>query len=185
MGEVVLHGLWKGIKFAASYNMTLVVNTLHYLRQPLAIFLCFHVLSFMTGYISQSFYRTISPICSIPGLSGMSLCRLHIYDKAELTLVRPGTPKLNPGLADYSMLVNIQSKTFEQMVQESAGGSRLSLEIKLAETATADLLARVRASDLSTRGALVTSLSGFINDAKKTSQGLQRLASKIGGAVDK
>ena len=86
---------------------------------------------------------------------------------------------------DYSVLMDVQGKSFEKMLQESAGGSRLSLEIKLAELATSDLLIRVRISDLDTGGGLAASLTDFIHDAKKTARGLQRLTSKIGGAVDK
>lgn len=182
IGEAVLDGLWKGVKFAASYNMNLAVNTLHYLRQPLAIFMCFYVLIFMTGYISQTVYRAFSPMCAIPGLSGLSVCQFQVA-KRDLSAVT--SLKMTPKLADYLTLMNMQSKSFEILLQESAGGSRLSLEIKMAEMATSDLLARVRVSNLSTRGGLAASLSGFISDAKKTARGLQRLSSKIGGAVDK
>jgi len=65
------------------------------------------------------------------------------------------------------------------------GGSGLSLEIKKAEMATSDLIALVRVSNnLRSRDMLAESLAQFVNDAKKTGRGLQKLSSKIGGAVD-
>ena len=74
---------------------------------------------------------------------------------------------------------------FEQLLEDSAGGSGLSLEIKQAEMATSDLLARVHVSDLKAKDSLASSLSEFIDDAKKTARSLQKLTSKVGGAVDK
>lgn len=186
-GELVLDGLLKGIDFAAVYVVNLVVNTLQYLRQPLAICMCFYVLTFITGYISESFYRTLSPMCTIPGLSGLSVCQLPVVSKADSSPAPSSTSEVIPRLADYLMLMNTQSKSFKKLLQESAGGSALSLEIKMAEMAALDIRTRVQitGSNLSTRGGLTTYLSIFIDNARKTARRLQRLSSKIGGMVDR
>jgi hypothetical protein len=79
----------------------------------------------------------------------------------------------------------MQSAKFEQLLDETSEGSGLSLEIKKAEMATADLTTLVRISDLKSRDLLADVLVEFVNDAKKAGSGLQRLSSKIGGAVDR
>jgi hypothetical protein len=79
----------------------------------------------------------------------------------------------------------VQSATFEQLLGQATGGLGLSLEIKKAEMATADLVTLVRASDLRSREVLANTLSTFVQDARNTGRGLQRLNAKIGGAVDK
>lgn len=185
-GELVLEGLMKGTNFVAAYIINLAVNTLQYLRQPLAIFMCFYVLTFITGYISESFYRTLSPICTIPGLSSLPVCQLTVISKADSSAAASSPAGAIPRLADYLTLMNTQSKSFEQLLRESAAGSSLSVEIKMAEMASLDLMTRVQitGSNLNTRGGLTTYLGMFIDDARKTARRLQRLTSKINGAVD-
>ena len=93
--------------------------------------------------------------------------------------------KKRPRWADYPKLVDTQSATFEQLLHESISGSGLSLEIKKAEIATSDLVTLVRVSNLKSKAMLADSLSDFVDDAKKTGRDLQKLTSKIGGAVDR
>ena len=178
---VVLNGLWEGTKFTAEYTKHLVMNALYYLRFPLSIFLTFCLLSFMAGYILQSLYKAFSPVCVIPGFSSLPVCRTWTVLPPDSSSNSNKTPKW----ADYSTLMDVQSKSFEQLLEDSAGGSGLSLEIKQAEMATSDLLARVHVSDLKAKDSLASSLSEFIDDAKKTARGLEKLTSKVGGAVDK
>jgi hypothetical protein len=80
--------------------------------------------------------------------------------------------------------VNVQSATFEQLLDESVGGSGLALEIKKAEMATSDLITLIRVSELRSRQVLADTLAEFVEDAKKTGRGLQRLNAKVGSAVD-
>jgi len=90
-------------------------------------------------------------------------------------------------VADYLALIDAQNKIFEQLLDGSVGGSALilSLDIKNAEMATKDLVALVRISYLKMKDTLARSLEDFVFDAKKTGQGLQKLISKFGEAVDK
>jgi hypothetical protein len=87
--------------------------------------------------------------------------------------------------ADYPKLVDLQSKTFQQLMDDSIGGSALSLEVKKAEIAVTDLAVAVRLSNLKAKDSLAGSLIDFVQDAKRAGRGLQQLCSKIGGAVDK
>jgi len=100
------------------------------------------------------------------------------------TNASPVTSKRISQWADYPKLIDIQSKTFEQLIDDSVGGSALSLEIKKAEMATTDLISLVQISELRARDSLASSLTDFVDDAKKTGRGLQKLTSKVGGAVD-
>jgi len=81
--------------------------------------------------------------------------------------------------------MQVESSTFEQLLDESIGGSILSLEIRRAEFATADLATLVRHSNLKSSDVLADLLTTFVQDAKKTSKSLTRLSAKVGGAVDK
>lgn len=81
--------------------------------------------------------------------------------------------------------MQVQGSAFEQLLDGSAGGSGLSLEIRKAEFATADLTTLVRHSDLKSNDVLAELLTAFVKDAKKTARGLTKLNSRVGGAVDK
>jgi hypothetical protein len=82
-------------------------------------------------------------------------------------------------------MIDVQSAMFEQLLDEAVGGSSLALEIKKAEMATTDLIALVRVSKLSSRDVLAESLAEFVEDAKTTGRGLQKLNAKVRGAVDR
>lgn len=81
--------------------------------------------------------------------------------------------------------MNVQSKSFETLLEEAVDGPGLALEIKKAEMATSDLATLVRVSELKSRDMLAASLGDFVEDARKAGRGLTRFSSKVGGAVDK
>jgi hypothetical protein len=175
--DAVVKGAVDGTIFTGHYALNVFGNAIHLLRWPISIFLFLWFLSFMTGYISQTLRTVFQPFCVIPGFSISSMCRVDSDLKS--------TPKFIPQWADYPKLVEVQSKTFEELLEESAGGPALSLEIKKAQMATSDLVTRVRISDLKAKDTLVTSLGEFLEDAKKTGEGLHKLTSKVRGAVDR
>lgn len=86
--------------------------------------------------------------------------------------------------ADYPSLVNVQSKNFEQLLEESSASTGLTLEIKKAEMATTDLMNVVMFSKLASKNVVVDMLKEFVEDAKSTGKGLHRLHAKVGGSVD-
>ena len=90
-----------------------------------------------------------------------------------------------PRRADYPRLVEIQTSSFEQLLDGSVGGPALSLDIKKAEMATRDLITLVKFSGLKSREHLAQSLADFVLDAKKAGKGLAKLTARINGAVDK
>ncbi|KAF8830717.1 hypothetical protein HHX47_DHR2001122 [Lentinula edodes] len=94
---------------------------------------------------------------------------------------------------------------FEELLDNAAGSSGLSLDIKKAEVAMSDLIVLVKYSDLTNKDVLSRclisaerssifkecigvllgdALATFACDARRTGRSLQTLGSKIGGAVD-
>jgi hypothetical protein len=144
------------------------------LRKPLSFILFLVLLALIILRVNQTIRAAFAPLCYIPGISTSAMCRPSSAHHHQ-------SP---PQWADYPKLVDVQSTTFEQLLDETVGGSGLALEIKKAEMATSDLSTMVRVSNLKSRDMIAKSLTDFVDDAKKTGRGLQKLSSKVGGAVD-
>jgi hypothetical protein len=86
--------------------------------------------------------------------------------------------------ADFPALVELQSSTFEDLLNHGVLGSSFALEIKKAEMATNNLLTLVRVSDLKSREKIVETLRDFVEDARRSVRDLQKFNAKVGGAVD-
>ncbi|KAG6862464.1 hypothetical protein C0995_000010 [Termitomyces sp. Mi166 len=174
--EEVIDGAVQGASFTFRYFFDVFLTAIRLLRRPLGLILFLWLLAFLLGRISHTLRVTFAPLCLLPGLYGSRFC--------EAPPLVPGVTG-PPRWADYPKLVDAQSMTLEHLLDDSVGGSGLSLEIKKAEMATSDLVTLVRVSHLKARDTLGDLLSEFVDDAKKTGRGLQRLSSKIGGAVDR
>ena len=85
---------------------------------------------------------------------------------------------------DFPRLLNLESGTFEALLDESVKGPVLALQMKDVGIATSDLATLVRISGLNSREVLAESLNGFAKDARKVSRGLTRFDSKVRGTVD-
>ncbi|KAH8093759.1 hypothetical protein BXZ70DRAFT_1010355 [Cristinia sonorae] len=147
----------------------ILVTAVKWLRYPFTIALFFWMLAMLMNQLGHVFHTVFSPLCYLPGTSNLPLCY---------------TPPKIPKWGDYPKLMDVQSTTFEQLLDSTVGGSELSLEVKKAEMAVTDLLTLAKVSDLKGKDSLVSTLEDFIGDAKQTGRSLQRLASKVAGAVD-
>ncbi|KAI0671878.1 hypothetical protein C8Q78DRAFT_1153506 [Trametes maxima] len=176
--EDVKDALIYGTAETARYIGAVVTVALRLLRWPLGLALALWLLGLLLIKLSSTLRVVFAPVCFVPGISGSAFCR---PPKVEFTA--SGEPV--PQWANYPELVEIQSSSFEALLDGSVGGSTLSLEIKQAEMASKDLVTLVRYSDLRSRDLLAESLLEFVEDAKDTGKGLQKLTSKINGAVDK
>jgi hypothetical protein len=87
-----------------------------------------------------------------------------------------------PLWADFSKLADIQVNAFEHILD--IGMSSLSLDVKKAEMATSDLTTLVKVSDLKCRDFLAAHLSHFVQRARTSGRGLQKLNAKVNGAVE-
>ena len=157
-------------------------RALHHSRFMLGFLLALWAVAFITiRVVSPTLWGAVSPVCYMPLISSSNLC-----ESWRNTLpVNKTAGKKAPRWADYPKMVDLQSKRFQQLMDESIGGSALSLEVKKAEMAITDLVSFVRLSKLKAKDTLASSLVQFVLDAKKTGRGLQKLSSKIGGTVDK
>ncbi|KAH9945050.1 uncharacterized protein BXZ73DRAFT_73267 [Epithele typhae] len=174
--EDVEDALKLGAVSSFSYIFSIISHALSLLRRPLGFFLFLWLVGIILTMLSATFRTIAAPVCWIPFISSTRMC----YFANQLG--NPDDQKVK--WVDYPRLVDIQSSNFEQLLGSSVGGSALSLEIKKAEMATKDLITLVKVSDLNSRDLLSQSLYSFVEDAKKTGRGLQRVTAKINGAVD-
>ena len=174
--DILLDGAKDISIFTIRYVWDISSRALHHSRFMFGVLLASWIIALITLQILPTLWGVVSPVCYLPLVSSSNMCEVW-----RNTL--PGKKALR--WADYPKMVNLQSKTFEQLMDESIGGSALSLEVKKAEMAITDLVSFVQLSKLKAKDTLASSLSEFVLDAKRTGRGLQRLSSKIGGAVDK
>jgi hypothetical protein len=140
----------------------------------LATIACLYVISLASGAIRTA----LAPICSIP-IVGLACPSLEPIKPKPI----PNSGRV-PRRPDFPGLLNVESKSLEALLDESAEGPGLALEIKKAEMATTDLVTLVHISKLNSREVLADSLRNFVKDARKVSRGLTRFSSRVGGAVD-
>ena len=174
--DVLLDGTQEFIVFTIRYVWDILSRAFHHSRYMLGFLLALWIIALITLRISSTLWGAVAPVCYLPIISSSRLCE---------TLHKDLSAKQAPQWADYPKMIDLQSKTFEQLMDESIGGSALTIEVKRAEMAITDLVSFVRLSKLKAKDTLARSLIEFVQDAKKTGRGLQRLSSKIGGAVDK
>ncbi|CAK5269518.1 unnamed protein product [Mycena citricolor] len=167
--------VFNGGAFAAWYFLDVFKRVILLLRIPLSALICLWILAFLVGLMSHTVSAMLSPFCFVPGLSGSFLCA----PSGPMSLGQ-GPPKW----ADFPSLVNMQTATIEQLLDESSSGSALALQIKKAKIATTDLATLVRVSELKSRESLSDALRAFVDDARKAVRSLNKLNAKVAGAVD-
>ncbi|KAF8628022.1 hypothetical protein AX15_004139 [Amanita polypyramis BW_CC] len=167
--EDIMDNAVQGALFTGRYLLDVLKTAINLMRKPLGIMTFVLLLSICMGYIAHYLQKALTPFCFLPFVNRSAMCAVLV----------PQT-KIDP----WEQLIQVQTKTFDQLLDESAGGSSLSLEVKKAEMATADLVTLVRHSDLRTRDILASSLKEFVEDARKTGRGLQKMSAKVAGAVD-
>ncbi|OCB90077.1 hypothetical protein A7U60_g2741 [Sanghuangporus baumii] len=167
--------LTRGTRSSASYIFDVTASFFYLIKRFLAFFLFIWVVALITNALSASIRSVLSPVCYIPVISSSPLCKWQSYGMES---------SKEPQHAEYPQLVEIQSKTFEQLLDETVGSTSLALDIKKAELATHDLVTVVRMSNLRSRDYLAEALVSFSDDARETARGLQKLNAKISGSVD-
>ncbi|KAF3932736.1 hypothetical protein ABW19_dt0204978 [Dactylella cylindrospora] len=84
---------------------------------------------------------------------------------------------------DYKRLMELQF-SFEKVLEDSVGGSRLAYDMKTSEMAVRDLTTLVRVSGLACREQLVVHLEQFGDSARIAARGLSRFSSRVMGTID-
>ncbi|KAH9906345.1 hypothetical protein F4778DRAFT_725515 [Xylariomycetidae sp. FL2044] len=164
---------------SVAWALSVLGMALRYAKWPLAVLLAIYV-TFGIGMIAKnlithSISTSLSPFCRIPGASSsLPFCS----GLPSVVGTRNGTEPV-----EFEALMNIQSQ-FEQVLEESARGVSLPLEMKRSEASVRDLRTVVKYSDLKRRDALVYEFDGYIATVGKVSQDLQTFNTHVGGAVD-
>lgn len=145
------------------------------LAVALAIYFTFGGLIIAQNMLTQSIYTSLSPICRVPGVSYLDLpfCPHgpnipHTGDKAPV---------------EFDGLMDVQER-FEEVLEKSANGVSLPMEMKRSEASIRDLRTLVRYSSLQGKDELVLEFDGFIDTARSASNELQKFNSHVGSAVD-
>ena len=150
------------------------------LKRPLswviAIYAFAGLLTLVQNLLTNSVYSALSPICRLPGFSFL-----------HLPMCQTSTPKLTredtaPAI-EFDQLMTVQSR-FEDVLEQSAAGVSLPLDMKRGETSIRDLRQVVRFSQLASRNELVLEFDGFIETARVASYDLQKFNSHVGRGVD-
>ena len=164
--------------FAWTYDV--MGGALNALKAPIsyliAAWLLIGLLVFLRNLLFSSVFSALSPLCRIPGASLLSLpmCR------SQVSIQYSGN---EPPPVEFDELMNIQNK-FDAVLQESAGGVSLPLDMKRGETSIRDLRQVVRFSQLHSKNELVLEFDGFIETARIASYDLQKFNSHVGRGVD-
>lgn len=140
------------------------------LKPILAILLAIWIVAYLGRYaLTSAFASTLTPICSIPGISylGLPFC----------------DPRAPSGPVEFEQLMNVQS-AFEDVMSSSSGAVSLPLDMKRSESSIRDLKHVVQYSALPSRNELVFEFGGFIETARQASSELTHFNSKVGRAID-
>lgn len=171
---------WQLSKPIMAWIFEILGQVFHLLKLPISLFLAVWMLvgAFMLlrNMFVMSLYSALSPVCRIPGVQyfGLPMCQNAVmagYDGQ-------GVPSV-----EFDKLMVVQDQ-FEAILQESAGGVSLPLDMKRGETSIRDLRQIVRFSHLHSRNELVLEFDGFIETARMASYDLQKFNSHVGRGVD-
>ncbi|TFK82791.1 hypothetical protein K466DRAFT_499650, partial [Polyporus arcularius HHB13444] len=86
---------------------------------------------------------------------------------------------------DFPGLMELQSRTLDQLLAHSTTGTQLAIGVKKAELAVKDLGVIVKTSNLTSKDELAGALQEFAQDAKVTGRDLQQLSAKLFSTVDR
>ncbi|TDZ66102.1 hypothetical protein CTRI78_v003271 [Colletotrichum trifolii] len=156
---------------------------LGYLQKPLAIalaaWLFFGASIMVQNMVTKSISTSLSPLCRIPGASYLDLPFCPAFGPAA----GGGSKDGEPSNVEFDDLMNVQSQ-FEQVLERSADGVSLPMEMKRSESSIRDLRTMVRYSELPQRDELVYEFNEYIDTARLTAADLQKFNVHVGSAVD-
>ncbi|KAM7209373.1 hypothetical protein V8F20_000423 [Naviculisporaceae sp. PSN 640] len=155
---------------------------IRYAYKPLAIllsiYLVFGGVIVVQNMATKSVYNSLSPLCYIPWASStLPFC------PEPTSKVGKGSKRTPQPPVEFETLMNVQEK-FEGVLEKSADGVSLPLEMKRAEASVRDLRTMVGHSTLEEKGELVAEFDGYIDVARKASNDLQKFNTHVGSAVD-
>lgn len=127
----------------ASWVRDVIGGALRVLKTPisyiLAVWLLFGLGVIMRNLVTNTIYASLSPMCRIPGASLLNLPFCPVY--------RVDTSNGPPPTVEFDQLMTVQAH-FEEVLEESAGGVSLPMDMKRGEASIRDLRQLVRYSQL-------------------------------------
>ena len=138
----------------------------------LAMYLLLGLGMLLRNLLTTSITNALTPICRLPFISYMIPICTSTY-----------TPTGRARPVPFDDLMTVQSQ-FEDVLEVSAGGASLPLDMKRGEASIRDLRTLVRHSHLPSRNELGLEFDGFIETARIASFDLQKFNSHVGRSVD-
>ena len=175
-----MQAVFSGASSSATYVTDVLSTAFWLLKKPLGVLAFIAALGLLSGYVFDRFRFVFSPLCIVPGMSSSALCVRH----TPVSLPSGKSNEKKPKTARFDRLVELQD-SFGGVLNANVGTSGIGLRLKQSEIATRDLVTLVRHSELKSRDVLSDALTQFVEDAKRTGEGLHRLSAKINGAVDR
>ncbi|ORY57216.1 uncharacterized protein BCR38DRAFT_449934 [Pseudomassariella vexata] len=164
----------------AAWCISVVGMALRYAKWPIAIMLAIYMTigagMIAKNMITESISASMSPLCRIPGASFLDLP--FCPDMPAMPGAKNGTHPV-----EFDELMSVQAQ-FEKVLEDSAQGVSLPMEMKRAEASVRDLRTLVKFSDLPAREELVYEFDGYIDTVRTIATDLQRFNTHVGSVVD-
>lgn len=180
VGVKKLEELGNFLRLPLSWTYDVLGGALGALKTPisyaLAVYLFFGLMLLLRNLVTTSLYSALSPICRVPGASLLNLPMCHSHPSSNYKAGQ--APPV-----EFDQLMTVQSK-FEEVLEASAGGVSLPIDMKRGEASIRDLRQVVRYSQLHSKNELVLEFDGFVETARIASFDLTKFNSHVGRGVD-
>lgn len=161
-----------------AWTIGILRMALRYAQKPLAIMLAVYLAigacMMAKDMVIHSIMAPLMPLCRVPGASLLSLpfCPDALSHK-----------KARDGSVEFDELMNVQSQ-FEKVLEDSAQGVSIPMDMKRSEASVRDLRTMVKYSDLPTRDEMVHEFDNYIDSIRVSADDLTMFNTHVGGAVD-
>lgn len=129
-----------------NWLLDIIFGAIKLMKKPLsyllAIWLMFGLLVVARNFLTSSINASLSPLCRIPGAGFLNLPFCPVY--------RVDNSQGDPPNAEFNELMKVQAN-FEEVLEASAGGVSLPLDMKRGEASIRDLRQLVRYSHLQSK----------------------------------
>jgi hypothetical protein len=163
----------------ASWSYSVFSTAMRFATWPLgiifAVYLVIGAAMLAKTLITESISASLSPLCRLPGASLLELPFCPTFQPVPNS---DGTQHV-----EFDELMNVQAQ-FEKVLEDSAQGVSLPMEMKRSEASVRNLRTMVKFSDLSARDELVLEFDGYVEVVRDTSSRLQKFGTNVGSAVD-
>ncbi|KAI0893739.1 hypothetical protein F4806DRAFT_475590 [Annulohypoxylon nitens] len=163
----------------ASWVLGTIRLAFRYAQWPIAIMLAIYLIIgtciMAKDMLVNSIATPLAPLCRVPGVSLMNLP--FCPDSSQSGKGDGSSP------VEFEELMNVQAQ-FEKVLEDSAQGVSLPMDMKRSEASVRDLRTMVKYSDLPTRAELVHEFDNYIEAVRVSADDLQMFNTHVGSAVD-